>query len=73
MENPQKLTEYREKEQQAIHLLNELNNRSIERQKILSLLLNEMLVKDINLSIKKMIDIAELIKQSAENLRNEND
>jgi len=73
MENPQKLIEYQEKEQQAIHLLNELNNRSIERQKILSLLLNEMLVKDINLSIKKMIDIAELIKQSAENLRNEND
>jgi hypothetical protein len=45
MENPQKLTEYQEKEQ---------------------------LVKDINLSIKKMIDIAELIKQSAENLHNEN-
>ena len=45
MENPQKLTEYQEKEQ---------------------------LVKDINLSIKKMVDIAELIKQSAENLHNEN-
>jgi len=43
MENPQKLTEYQEKEQQAIHLLNELNNRSIERQKILSSLLNEIL------------------------------
>lgn len=41
MENPQKLTEYQEKEQ---------------------------LVKDINLSIKKMIDIVELIKQSADNL-----
>jgi Mg2+ and Co2+ transporter CorA len=32
----------------------------------------QQLVEDINLSIKKMIDIAELIKQSAENLHNEN-
>ena len=43
MENPQKLTEYQEKEQRAIDFLNELNNLSIERQKILSSLSNEIL------------------------------